>query len=45
LFEDTYIAACLRAGRHDRAAERLAVRLKRRPSARDTAWLEKAPAR
>jgi tetratricopeptide (TPR) repeat protein len=45
LFEDTYIAACLRAGRHDRAAERLAARLKRRPSARDSAWLEKAPAR
>ena len=45
LFEDTYIAACLRAGRHDSAAERLAARLKRRPSARDCAWLEKAPAR
>jgi hypothetical protein len=45
LFEDTYIAACLRAGRHDSAAERLAARLKRRPSARDSAWLEKAPAR
>ena len=44
VFEDTYIAACLRAGRHDKAAERLSARLKRRPSARDDAWLAVAPA-
>ena len=45
LFEDTYIAACLRAGRDDKAAERLSARLERRPSARDSGWLAKAPAR
>src|SRR5436853_158961 len=33
IFEDTYIAACLRAGRYDTAAERLSARLARRPSA------------
>jgi hypothetical protein len=45
IFEDTYIAACLRAGRHDRAAERLSARLARRPSARDRDWLAAVPAR
>jgi hypothetical protein len=45
VFEDTYIAACLRAGGHDKAAERLSARLERRPSARDNRWLRKAPAR
>ena len=39
IFEDTYIAACLRAGRYDTAAERLSARLARRPSARDRTWL------
>ena len=39
VFEDTYIAACLRAGRHDEATERLSARLARRPSARDRTWL------
>jgi tetratricopeptide (TPR) repeat protein len=45
IFEDTYIAACLRAGRHDRAAERLSARLARRPSARDRDWLAAVPVR
>jgi hypothetical protein len=45
VFEDTYIAACLRAGRHDKAAERLSARLARRPSARDRGWLAALPAR
>jgi hypothetical protein len=45
VFEDTYIAACLRAGRHDKAAERLSARLARRPSARDRDWLAAAPTR
>jgi hypothetical protein len=44
VFEDTYIAACLRAGRQDQAAERLSARLERRPSARDRDWLAAAPA-
>jgi hypothetical protein len=39
LFEDTYIVACLRAGRGDAAAERLTERLARRPSTRDQRWL------
>jgi hypothetical protein len=39
VFEDTYIVACRRAGRHDNAAERLSGRLSRRPSARDRDWL------
>src|SRR5712671_3294585 len=43
VFEDTYIAACLRAGRHDKAAERLTARLARRPSARDRDWLAAMP--
>jgi len=45
VFEDTYIAACLRAGRHDKAAERLSARLARRPSARDRDWLAAVPVR
>jgi tetratricopeptide (TPR) repeat protein len=45
VLEDTYIAACLRAGRDDKAAERLSARLERRPSVRDSGWLKKAPAR
>jgi predicted Zn-dependent protease len=44
VFEDTYIAACLRAGRRDKAAERLSARLARRPSARDRDWLAALPA-
>ena len=43
VFEDTYVAACLRAGRHDKATERLSARLKRRPSARDRDWLAALP--
>jgi hypothetical protein len=39
LFEDTYIVACLRAGRGEAARERLTERLARRPSARDRRWL------
>jgi tetratricopeptide (TPR) repeat protein len=39
LFEDTYIVACLRAGRDEAARERLMHRLARRPSARDRRWL------
>ena len=39
LFEDTYIVACLRAGRGEAARERLAERLARRPSMRDRRWL------
>ncbi len=39
VFEDTFIAAALRAGRHDKAQARLAERLARRPSARDRGWL------
>jgi len=44
VFEDTYIAACLRAGRHDKAVERLVERLARRPSTRDRDWLAAVPA-
>ena len=40
VFEDTYIVACLRAGLGEKAAMRLRQRLARRPSARDTRWLE-----
>jgi hypothetical protein len=39
LFEDTYIVACLRAGRGEAARERLGERLARRPSLRDRRWL------
>ncbi len=42
VFEDTYIVACLRAGEHAKAAERLKMRLARRPSARDERWLAEA---
>ena len=42
VFEDTYIVACLRAGEHGRAADRLNSRLARRPSARDQSWLAQA---
>jgi tetratricopeptide (TPR) repeat protein len=42
VFEDTYIVACLRAGVHGKAAERLKARLARRPSARDERWLAEA---
>lgn len=42
VFEDTYIVACLRAGEHARAAERLKTRLAHRPSARDERWLAAA---
>lgn len=39
LFEDTYIVACMRAGRGEAARERLTERLARRPSVRDQRWL------
>jgi len=39
VFEDTFIAAALAAGHHDKARARLAERLARRPSARDQRWL------
>ncbi len=42
VFEDTYLAAAWRAGRHDAARARLAERLGRRPSARDRRWLAEA---
>jgi tetratricopeptide (TPR) repeat protein len=42
VFEDTYIVACLRAGERGKAAERLKMRLARRPSARDERWLAEA---
>lgn len=44
VFEDTYIVACLRAGERAKAAERLKMRLARRPSARDQRWLAQAAA-
>lgn len=44
VFEDTYILACLHAGRHNEAKERLEQRLARRPSARDRRWLAAASA-
>ena len=44
VFEDTYIVACLRAGERAQAAERLKMRLARRPSARDERWLAEASA-
>ncbi len=37
--EDTYIVACLRSGRLERAAEVLRTRLARRPSRIDEGWL------
>ena len=39
LFEDTYIVACMRAGRCEAARERLTEPLARRPSVRDQRWL------
>jgi hypothetical protein len=39
LFEETFIAACLRAGLEEKAAALLRARLARRPSARDWRWL------
>jgi hypothetical protein len=45
VFEDTYIVACLRAGRDDEAMARLTERLGRRPSRRDREWLASLPAR
>ena len=35
VFEDTLIAACMRAGRHDRARALLEARMARRPSGQD----------
>jgi predicted Zn-dependent protease len=40
LFEDTLVAALMRAGRCEAAAARLEARLARRPSARDREWLQ-----
>jgi len=42
VFEDTYIVACLRTGQRANVAERLRLRLARRPSARDEKWLAEA---
>jgi Tfp pilus assembly protein PilF len=42
LWEDTLIVALLRAGHRHNAASRIAARLDRRPSARDTAWSRQA---
>ncbi len=42
LWEDTFIMACLRSGHGDRAAQMISERLHRRPSARDSAWLQEA---
>jgi tetratricopeptide (TPR) repeat protein len=42
VFEDTAIAAALRARRGDAALGMLEARLQRRPSARDAAWLGRA---
>lgn len=39
IFDDTYIVACLRAGRGAAARERLVERLSHRPSDRDRRWL------
>ena len=39
IFDDTYIVACLRAGRGDAARQRLTERLSHRPSERDQRWL------
>jgi hypothetical protein len=38
LWEDTFIVACLRAGRGEKASTLIAERLHRRPSRRDEAW-------
>ncbi|KRR01609.1 hypothetical protein CQ12_31040 [Bradyrhizobium jicamae] len=42
LWEDTLIVAHIRAGHSDKAAEIIAARLDRRPSARDEAWARAA---
>jgi tetratricopeptide (TPR) repeat protein len=42
LWEDTFVVACLRAGRGDKARKTIADRLERRPSARDSAWSREA---
>ena len=42
LWEDTFIVACLRAGRGKKAAGLISARLDRRPSARDEAWSREA---
>ncbi|MCC7049356.1 MAG: tetratricopeptide repeat protein [Alphaproteobacteria bacterium] len=39
VFEDTLVAACLRAGRHERARTLLQARLARRPREQDRRWL------
>jgi hypothetical protein len=39
LFEDTYLVACMRAGRNGAAKELLTDRLAHRPSERDRRWL------
>jgi tetratricopeptide (TPR) repeat protein len=43
VFEDTFIQACLRAGRYDEAVRRLEHRVARRSSARDRRWLAALP--
>ena len=45
LWEDTFIVACLRGGRGDKAVKLISDRLHRRPSARDEAWSREAQAR
>ena len=40
IFDDTYILACVGAGRGSAARARLSERLSRRPSDRDRRWLE-----
>ncbi|WP_165435328.1 tetratricopeptide repeat protein [Bradyrhizobium sp. Leo121] len=42
LWEDTFIVACLRAGRGEKATKLIADRLHRRPSRRDEAWSQQA---
>jgi len=42
LWEDTFIVACLRGGRGDKATKIIADRLQRRPSMRDEAWSREA---
>jgi tetratricopeptide (TPR) repeat protein len=44
VFEDTFIAAALRAGHYAKARARLTERLARRPSVRDRRWLDGASA-
>lgn len=42
LWEDTFIVACIRAGRGEKATKLIAERLHRRPSRRDEAWSREA---